>query len=1060
MVKLRSLAAKYLFVSAVVILFFSVYSLAGFVFTYYMEGDAKKINLAGRTRMLTYKIASHLHFIVISAPSRERERHDQAAELAMDEYEEVLYGLRGGSDTLGLAPLHPHDRPSVDQLNALISLWQEKQRPVIRSILSSPEAGGIARCDACHAAVRDNLPRLERFVETIENHHERELRSFNLFRLAAIVLLTLMAGALFIFTRRSLIFPVRQLSRAAAEIEGGNFNVDVQIRTRDEIGALGTAFNSMAQKIKALFTEKEEHLHELNMLNVISVAASQSLALDAMLHKVLDAILRLAPLMLINKGAIYLYDADRDVLELAVSRNYSDEQRAKCGLIGRGECLCGLCLESGRILVSENSVHDARHARAYPGMNEHGHIVLPIKSRGRMLGVLCFYLPAGTQLPDKEVRLYQSIADILAVSIQNALSHRQVAMLAQSLDSSMDLIIITDASGVILHVNPQAEKYLGYTQNELRGRHISLMQLRQDVAELWTEIFTRTLSNGKWQGEVINVRKDGYEHPVLLSTSLVKYESNTVIALIGIVRDITEAKRAEEALRRSEQRYRLLFDLLPYGGEVLDAEGRIIDCSMSTTRLLGYSRDELLGMSIADLMTPDSLSVFQEKFPQVMQGRPVEAEVRLLRKDGRIIDVMRAAQPIQKPDGTVTGALALSVDITDKKRAETEYRQIQSQFLQSQKLESIGRLAGGVAHDFNNLLTVIIGYSDIVLVNLDADSPLRERIAVIGEAGKKAAMLTRQLLAFSRRQTLELRPINLNEIIENIIRMLARMIGEDITLELKMKSSRMVLADAGQIEQILMNLAVNARDAMPYGGKVTLGTEDVYLDDAYAKGHEDVQPGNYVLLSVTDTGTGMSKEVQEKIFEPFYTTKEQEKGTGLGLATVYGIVKQHNGHIWVYSEVDKGTIFKVFLPTAEPVAVPVTAPTEAPPSRGSETIMVVDDEPVILALIKETLEHLGYRVIASSSGEEALRRLAREDQRPDLLLTDAIMPKMSGKDLADAARKILPGIKVIFMSGYPDESIAHHGILIPGVLFIQKPLMLDALARKIRDVLDGKEGQA
>lgn len=1054
MIKLRSLTAKYLLVSAIVLLFFSLYMIFSYQVTNHMEGDAKKINMAGRERMLTYRIASSLHFIMNSMPSSERELQTQRTKQSMDEYEEVLFGLKNGSEKLRLEPVHESDLPSQERLNELILLWKNEQRPLLRDILHSPDAQIKKNCTACHAVLREKIGKIEALVKNIEEDHDRELSDFNWYRIYWLIALIIMAGTLFVYGRQSLIRPAKQLKAAVREIEKGNFDVDVSVLSHDEIGSLARSFNSMAQRLKTLFSEQEEHLHELNMLNEIARVASQSLDLQIMLGLVMDAILQLPAFARVGKGAVFLADPDNGVLRLAVARNYSDSQREMCGVLRPGECLCGLCFKEGEVILTKQSVGDERHSKVDPGMPNHGHAVLPLKARGKMLGVLSFYLPAGVEMLTHELELYRSIADIVAVSVQNAVNHRQVAMLAQSLDSSMDLIIIADQEGIVLHVNPQAEKYLGYTRDELRGKPVSLMQIKRDSPAQWKYIISRTLDKGNWQGEVITVRKDGYEYPVLLSTSLVKYETNAIIALIGIVRDITEQKRGEEALRQSEERYRMLFDLLPYGGEVLDVEGRIVDCSISNARLLGYGRDELIGRHISELFASDSKKIFMDKFAQVKQGLPVQAEVRMVRKDGTIIDVVRAGQPIRDAEGKVTGALALSVDITDRKRAEEESRELQSQFLQSQKMESIGRLAGGIAHDFNNLLTVIIGYSDITVRGLPADSPLRDRLVVISDAGMKAAALTRQLLAFSRKQMLELKVVNLNDIIESTAKMLARMIGEDIALELQMKATGFILADSGQIEQILMNLAVNARDAMPCGGRLTLSTEEIRLDEAYAREHEGVKPGDYVLLSVTDTGTGMSKEVQERIFEPFFTTKEQGRGTGLGLATVYGIVKQHNGNIWVYSEVDQGTTFKVFLPAAAGSSLSVRARGEAPPARGSETIMVVDDEPAVRTLIKDTLLQLGYRVIALSCGAEALQSLATEEQKPVLLLTDVIMPRMNGKELANAAQKMLPGIKVIFMSGYPDESISDHGILIPGVVLIQKPLMIDALARKVREVLD------
>ncbi|MEK6775378.1 MAG: ATP-binding protein [bacterium] len=393
-----------------------------------------------------------------------------------------------------------------------------------------------------------------------------------------------------------------------------------------------------------------------------------------------------------------------------------------------------------------------------------------------------------------------------------------------------------------------------------------------------------------------------------------------------------------------------------------------------------------------------------------------------------------------------------------RKAAEEEQQRLQSQLNQSQKMESIGQLAGGTAHDFNNLLTSILGYSDLVLNDLPEDHPLREYLGIIKGSAEKAAELTRDLLAFSRKQMLDMKVISLNTIVEQMGKMLQRVITENIVLDLKTSPIMNVMADAGQIEQVLMNLVINARDAMPGGGCLTIETADVRLDRNYAQRHESVQPGPYVMLAVTDTGEGMSPEVQEKIFDPFFTTKEKGRGTGLGLSMVYGIVKQHTGYIWVYSEAGKGTTFKIYLPAVQKA---VEAKEQGRDKlgemlTGTETIMVVDDEPSILRLIVDVLQPLGYQLIGASSGEEALKADETFEGSVDLLLTDVIMTGMHGKELADALQARHPSMKVIFMSGYADNAIVHQGILDPEIAFLQKPLTPDILAHKVRNVLDQK----
>lgn len=428
--------------------------------------------------------------------------------------------------------------------------------------------------------------------------------------------------------------------------------------------------------------------------------------------------------------------------------------------------------------------------------------------------------------------------------------------------------------------------------------------------------------------------------------------------------------------------------------------------------------------------------------------RPVALEHSHYDHEGKKRIYQIHGYPVFNSEGDVTQVIEYAQDITEKLVLE-------SQFLQAQKMESVGRLAGGVAHDFNNLLSAILGYSELAMAELPDDHPVRRHVSIIADAGNKAATLVRQLLAFSRKQVLEMKTVNLNEVVENIAKILRVVIGEDLVLEMSL-SPRLgsVRADAGQLEQVLMNLAVNARDAMPCGGRITVETEDVELDEEYARTHEGVKPGPHVMLAITDTGTGMSRAVQEKIFEPFYTTKGI-RGTGLGLSTVYGIVKQHGGNIYVYSEEGIGTTFKVYLPAvAGAGTIAAEAAGRARDLRGKETVLVVDDEASIRKLVMDTLAPLGYKLMEASCGEEALQRSAMMKTGIDLLLTDVIMPDMNGRELAERIKEKRPSIKILFMSGYTDETIAYYGIPITKKIFLQKPLTPKKLAASVREILD------
>jgi len=432
-------------------------------------------------------------------------------------------------------------------------------------------------------------------------------------------------------------------------------------------------------------------------------------------------------------------------------------------------------------------------------------------------------------------------------------------------------------------------------------------------------------------------------------------------------------------------------------------------------------------------------------------------EFRMKRKKGEIFPTEHSVVSLEDDQGKRIGWVSVVRDITEGKRAEKEMAALQEQLRQSQKMEAVGRLAGGIAHDFNNLLTIIKGYSQLSLLDLKEGDALKGNIQEIQKATERAATLTSQLLAFSRRQVMQMKVFDLNTLLGDLEKMLRRVIGEDIELVTILADDLgRTKTDPGQIEQVIMNLAVNARDAMPSGGKLTIQTANVEFDEEYAHAHIAVALGPYVMLSVSDTGVGMTPEVRERVFEPFFTTKEKGKGTGLGLSTVYGIVKQSGGNIGVYSEPGHGTTVKIYFPRVggETEVLPRRDDTGSM-ARGSETVLVVEDEPSVRSLATHILRHQGYRVLDAADGEEAMH-IAHEHTEDEihLLLTDVVMPRMGGKELADRLKTLRPSVKVLFISGFPDDAIAHHGILAPGIAFLQKPFSPAALAQKVREVLD------
>lgn len=520
------------------------------------------------------------------------------------------------------------------------------------------------------------------------------------------------------------------------------------------------------------------------------------------------------------------------------------------------------------------------------------------------------------------------------------------------------------------------------------------------------------------------------------------------------IQEHSEKLEAEiEERRRAEDRFRVLVETAPTGIVIANDQGRITEVNAQALLMFGYDRRELIGELVETLLPERARSSHHGHRTGYMKephARPMGVGVELFarRKDGTEFPVEISLGPLVTKDGVLVSSTI--VDITKRKEVEEQLRL-------SQRMEAIGKLSGGVAHDFNNLLAVIMGGADNILDALATDHPLVKTTKMIRQAANSAADLTRQLLAFSRQQMLQPKVLDLMEIVTRTDGMLRRLIGENIKLEMSLEPSLgRVKADPGQVEQILINLAVNARDAMPHGGCLTIEARNVYLDEAYKDERKPVVPGPYVMLAVADSGSGMDRATQQKIFDPFFTTKQLGKGTGLGLATVYGIVKQSGGYIWVYSELDKGTVFKVYFPRIEEKAQPMTqAAPEQPISRGSETILLAEDSESLREMAREYLQSVGYKVLEASSGTEALQKSREFAGTIHLVLTDVVMPEMSGPELARQMESLRPGVKVIFTSGYTDDAIARQGLLDPNIAFIQKPYRPKALARKIREVLNG-----
>jgi two-component system, cell cycle sensor histidine kinase and response regulator CckA len=502
-----------------------------------------------------------------------------------------------------------------------------------------------------------------------------------------------------------------------------------------------------------------------------------------------------------------------------------------------------------------------------------------------------------------------------------------------------------------------------------------------------------------------------------------------------------------------ERLYRDTFEAAPVGISPVGLDGRWLRANQRVLELLGCSLDELKTTHVQDVLEPDDAQRVIETFRQMAAGtleRHVVDERRLRRRDGRVVWARINASVHRNTEGQAHHFIAVIEDVTERRALEAQLRQ-------ASKMDAIGQLAASVAHDFNNLLSVILSYSDLLAGDLKEGDPMRADLGEINAAGLRAVELTRQLLAFSRQQVLQPKVVDLAQVVDGMKKMLGRLLGADVELTtIGASELGMVIVDPGQMEQVIMNLAVNARDAMPQGGHLTIETSDVVLDEAYAAEHVGVKPGPHVMLAVSDDGVGMDRATQARMFEPFFTTKEAGKGTGLGLATVFGIVRQSGGTVWVYSEPGQGTSFKLYFPRAEgQVASSVSVPLLDPGKlRGSETILLVEDEALVRPLACAILRKYGYHVLEAQSGGDALLLCEQHKATIHLLLTDVVMPRMSGRQLAERLLTVRPGMAVLYMSGYTDDSVVRHGILDSTVAFVQKPITPEALARKVRETLD------
>ena len=1046
MPRFNSLTTKFIFISLIMFVILALYFYVDFEFTHHIKGEAARINIAGRQRVLAMKMMySAKGMLDPLLPSEENEKLSKAFYSAVNEYEEVLYSLRGGSEKLGIVPLDEHYKDSISQLNALVNLWQKTQKPVLLSIKEFPPERRNEACVKCHAAVRGNLKDVDAFVKSLERNHEKEIENFNALKFSVLGLLLIAAGFIVFYVRRSIIKPVWKLKDAAKHIEKGDFNVRVDVKTSDDIGMLGSAFNSMAQNLNQLFNENIQHLQELIVLNEIATATSQSLTLEIMLDRVLNAMLSLESLFLERVGAIFLCDEDKKALKLIVSRNFSEEHARLCSTVPYGECLCGLCVEKGEIIVSGDSEEDKRHSRTYPDAKDHGHIILPLKSRDKMLGVLCLYLSAGIKLSDREIEMYKSIADIISVSLQNVISYKKTQQSEARLREAQRIANLGNWEWDIVNNkevgSEEVYRIFGIDPQKFEGTYEAFMHcVYPDDIEFVKRANHEALFEKKpYNIDFRIILSDGSKRFVHTEAEVTYDDTGNPIKMFGTVQDITERKHAEDIIRKNNDMLTvisriesqfiadmdsrtffdsLLSDLLSltmseYGfiGEVIYPENGdpylkthaitniawndetraffereapkglefrklkslwgavittgkpVISNSPSTDPRRGglpeghpplnsflglplYSGEELIGMAgisnrpggydekIVEYLDPFVLTCGNiiEAYKNIQLRKKTEEQLR--EYSGKLEDkVKERTAELEDANLRLT---ALNIEFKLKKE-EAEESKLQAEAANKAKSDFLANMS----HELRTPLNSVIGFSEVLSEGLAGDitDKQREYIQDIWGSGKHLLSLINDILDLSKIEAgmmeSELSEFEIKELIQGSILMFKE---KAIKHKIKFTSDipddvGSVTADAVKIKQVLLNLLGNAFKFTDDGGSVTVKAQIVNKRDVIARSISDeaiskdeiATPsarndslGNFVEISVEDTGIGISSEDQKRLFQPFQqlesTLTKKYEGTGLGLSISKKIVELHGGRIWVESEEGKGSRFIFVIP--------------------------------------------------------------------------------------------------------------------------------------------------
>lgn len=633
------------------------------------------------------------------------------------------------------------------------------------------------------------------------------------------------------------------------------------------------------------------------------------------------------------------------------------------------------------------------------------------------------------------------------------------------IDAIVDYAIyMIDVDGTVLSWNSGAERLKGYSADEIVGKSFSSFYSPEDRAKRIPQTALRIAAEtGRFSSEGWRVRKDGSRFWALVVVDAIRDEQGRVIGFAKVARDITERQHAHNELLEGERRYRRLIEaVVDYAIFQLDPAGNVTTWNPGAQRIKGYDPDEIIGQHFSRFYTPEDIQLGVPKLAlaeAAKQGR-FEAEGWRMRRDGSRFWASVVIDRITDEAGELVGFAKVTRDVTERKQAHDELQRVQQQLAASQKLEAVGQLSGGIAHDFNNLLMIVLGNLETAERNsrgLANSQNLQRALANAKRGAQRAAALTSRLLAFSRRQALDPHPINLNNFLNGLQEFLQRTLGERIEVQTVGSAGLWSIeADANHLESAIINLGINARDAMPDGGKLTVEAVNVLADEDYCRVNPELSPGQYVIVCVTDTGTGMTADVLNHAFEPFFTTKESGQGTGLGLSQVYGFVKQSGGHVKIYSEVGQGTSIRMYFPRYHGEARPVESDANEfrPEGEKLETILVVEDDADLRAYVSELLRDLNYRVVVASSAQAALTILLQEEPKVDLVLTDVIMPGINGREMGRRAQQIRPGIKILYMTGYSRNAVVHQGRLDEGVELLEKPISQAKLALRVREMLD------